>query len=458
MTAPPLIGLLRRMARDPLAVIDAAADLPGRIVHLPIGPRRVYLLKDPEDVHQVLVPRLASYPKSPLYRKLERAFGNGLLLSEGTLWQRQRQLMTPLFHGARLRQAGMVMLDEIGRSLGAWTAAARAAGGCTDIPALASMSRLTMAIIVRSMFGEDLPGDPAAVSDAVEVINADANRRLFALLEPPSWLPWPGRRRTDAAYALLHVTIDTLIDRPPAQGEAHEPASLLDLLRQARDPTGGGVMPRRQIRDEVMTFFLAGHETSAVSLAWLLDLICRHPDCQERLHAEVAGVVGDRPLAVADSERLPYVAMVVDEAMRLRPPVWAFSRIASQADHLGGYAIPAGTFIMVSPWLLHRSPELWQDPLAFRPERFAAEPAAAIPRHAFLPFGAGARACLGRQFALLEIRLIHARLMQRFTCRVATPPPGYQALLTLRPRPDPVISLHLRSTPGSQAAAVPLPD
>ena len=326
LRGPPVIGLIRRMARDPLGVIDAAAALPGSIAHLQIGPRRVYLLKDPEHVHQILVPRQASYPKSPLYRKLARAFGNGLLLSEGPLWQRQRQLMTPLFHGPRLREAGAVMRSEISRTLDAWSAAAQLAGGGKAIAALAEMSRLTMAIIVHSMFGEHLPGDPEAVSAAVEVINADTNRRLFSLFEIPSWLPVPSQRRINAAYALLDATIAMLIDRPAPAAGSDQPSSLLSLLRQASDPASGGAMPHRQIRDEVMTFFLAGHETSAVSLAWTLDLVSRHPACQDRLQAELAATVGDRQMTLEDLERLPYIGMVVDEAMRLRPPVWAFSR------------------------------------------------------------------------------------------------------------------------------------
>jgi cytochrome P450 len=267
------------------------------------------------------------------------------------------------------------------------------------------------------------------------VLNEHSNHRFHSLIDLPLWVPTPRNREARGALGHLEGIVYRIIRERRAQDGPGKPQSdLLGMLLSGRHEDGTA-MPERQVRDEVMTIFLAGHETTATSMAWTLELLDAHREALARLRRELADVLGDRDPAYADIPRLPYLRMVLEESMRLRPPVWTFSRTALRADTLGSLPVKAGTLVMMSPYAMHRDPRWWQDPDAFRPERFAPAEAEKRPRYAYFPFGGGPRICVGSGFAMAEGMLVLACLLRRFDFGLAVPRPvPLKPIVTLRPR------------------------
>lgn len=421
----PLLGSLLDLRRDPLGFFADSARRYGDVVRLRLGGASAYLISDPAAIEGILVGTgrrfVKGYDKDPV---LPLFLGNGLVTSEGDFWLRQRRLMQPAFHRQRVAGFGAAMVAATEEAAAGWRDGER-----RDLHT--DLMRLTLDILMRTVFSAPLGADAGRVERSLNVVLDEYMRQSLALLPLPAWAPSPGRSRMLRAIRELHVVVDRLIDSRLAGGAG--PDDLLTMLLEARDEAGQP-MPRRQLRDELLTLILAGHETTANALAWTLALLARHPEAEARLHAEV-DALGDRPAAAADLPALRYADAVVKESMRLFPPVWMISRAAAQPATVGGYDVPAGRDLYLSAWVVHRDPRLYAEPAAFRPERWLDGLEQHLPRYAFMPFGGGPRLCIGNSFAQMEATLILATLARRFRLSLApgqavTPEPT----MTLRPR------------------------
>lgn len=424
----PLLGCARYFMRDTLGFLTQVSRDYGDLVYLKAAHKHIYLLNHPHLIQQVLVQEAHKIRKGPaLRRNTYPAFGDGLLTSEGAFHDRQRRLIQPAFHTTRVNAYFDVMLDETQKLLDTWQA-----GTTRDIHA--DMTALTMQIVARALFGADLStlaGElGAAIGQGMEILG----RRIAKppALRLPGIIPTRENRLRKQILALLNGTIYALIEErrlnPQDRGD------LLSMLLLARDQDGAA-MSDKQIRDEVMTIFLAGHETTANALAWALYLIAQHPQVEARLHAEVRQVIGDQAPTLDHLPRLTYTDMIFREALRLYPPAWATSRQTLEPLQLGGYDIPTGSTLVISPYAMHHNPRYFADAEAFDPDRFSPERRENIPRYAYFPFGAGPRGCIGGHFATLEAVLILAMIYQRFRLECL---PNQQViphpLITLRPK------------------------
>ena len=424
--------------RDPLASLQEMAAY-GDVSHFRVGRQLVYLANHPDLVRDVLVTHGRRFAKG---RGLERArvlLGNGLLTSEGDVHLRQRRLVQPAFHRARLVGYAEVMSEVARRHAGRWRD-----GEPVDVAR--AMTALTLAIVGRTLFDADVEGEAHEIG---EVLGAALEH--FNLLLPFSelleYLPLPATLRFRRARRRLDATIYRLVEERRASGA--DRGDLLSMLLAARDDDGSA-MSDEQLRDEAMTLFLAGHETTAVLLSWAWWLLAHHPDVERALHAEVDALAG--PPTFADVERLPYARMVVSETMRLYPPAYVLGRRALEPYELGGWEIPARSIILTSQWLLHRDPRFWVEPLRFDPERWRPGAAEGRPKFAYFPFGAGTRVCVGEHFAWTEAILVLATLARRvrFTLTPASERAAPHAIVTLRPRHG--IPMHVRLRAASPHA------
>jgi cytochrome P450 len=421
--------MLPAVRRNPTAVFMNAARRFGDVVHLKIGPRHGYLVTNPADVRHVLQDNARNYHKSPLYDKLRAILGNGLLTSEDAFWLRQRRIAQPAFHHQRIAVLAGVMAQAARETAARWKTIASEKRP-VDIDE--EMMRLTRTVVLRTLLGGDLGPFAAKVDDAWTVINQYIGESFWSLGFTDR-LPTPKHRRFLAARAVLVGAVDHVIGQ--RRSSASDSVDLLSMLLSARDEETGEGMTDNQLRVEVMTFLLAGQETTSLALTWTWYLLSQHPEARHRLEEEIDSVLDGRPPEYTDLVHLPYTRRVIDEAMRLYPPAWGFSRQALTDDQLGGFHLPRGWLVFVLPYVLHRLPAFWENPDAFDPDRFSPERSADRPKFVFLPFGAGPRQCIGNQFALLEAQLIVATLAQTYRLRLV---PGHRVepwpLITLRPR------------------------
>jgi cytochrome P450 len=346
------------------------------------------------------------------------AVGNGLLTSEGEVWRKQRRLMQPAFHHQRLEKLDGLITGAAGAMLERWGAAAEA-GQAIDIAR--EMASLTLTITTKALFGIDLGEDVNSVGAAVNM-GAD-------LLERPK-----NPRFRKALQSVKDVVERIISERRLAHEDTGD---LLSMLLQVRDEETGLGMDDQQLRDQVITLLLAGYETTASALTWTWYLLSQHPESAERMQAESRRVLAGRSPANADLPNLPYARMVFEESMRLFPPAWILGRKALSDDQIGGYQVPAGTIVAISPYTLHRHPGFWERPDDFEPERFSPERSAGRNRYVYIPFGAGPRKCIGNTFGMLEAQLILPTVAGRFNLRLA---PGIeinpQPVFILRPNRD----------------------
>jgi cytochrome P450 len=421
--------MLPAIRRDPTGVFTDAARRFGAIVHFRLGPHHACLINDPTDVRHVLQDNARNYHKSPLYERLRVSIGNGLITSEDAFWLRQRRLAQPAFHRQRLAALAAVMAETARDAAEEWQA--HVAGG-TAVDVADEMMRLTRTVVLRTLLGADLGPFAARMDDAWMVMNEHIGEAFWSLglLE---WLPTPRRRRFRAAQAVLQHAVDHVIAE--RRRRASDSNDLLSMLLSAHDEETGEAMTNEQLRVEVLTFLLAGQETTSLALTWIWYLLSQHPEAQAKLEEEVDRVLQARPPEFGDLVNLPYSRMVVDEALRLYPPAWGFSRQALADDELSGFRLPRGWLVFVVPWVLHRLPAFWRDPDAFVPERFSPEVSADRAKFVYVPFGAGPRQCIGNHFALIETQLVLATFARRYRLRLA---PGARVeprpLVTLRPR------------------------
>jgi cytochrome P450 len=401
----------------------------GDVVYFRIGPRRGYLITNPADIRHVLQDNARNYHKSPLYDKLRLSLGNGLLTSEDEFWLRQRRIAQPAFHRQHIAALAGVMAQAAREAAAEWEALA---SGGRPVDVAEEMMRLTRTVVLRALLGADLGPFASRVDAAWTVINQHIGESFWSIGFTDR-LPTPKNRRFQAARAVLRGAVDHVISqrrRDPSGG-----ADLLSMLLSARDEETGEGMTDEQLRVEVTTFLLAGQETTSLALTWTWYLLSQNGAVERRLEEEIDAALDGRPPEYADLVNLPYVRMVIDEAMRLYPPAWGFSRQALADDELGGFHLPRGWLAFIMPYVLHRLPAFWREPEAFDPERFSPERSSDRPKFVYLPFGGGPRQCIGNYFALVEAQLVVATLVQRYRLRLV---PRHRVepwpLITLRPR------------------------
>jgi cytochrome P450 len=420
---PDVAGLhaLRRFRRDPIGLLEEAATH-GDVSYLSLPRFPVYLLNHPDLVRDVLVSSHRRFRKGPTMQAARRMIGDSLLTTEGEVHRRQRRLIQPIFHHERIAGYARDMVTLASEAADGW-------GEGDRIDARREMAGLTLAVVARTLFGTDLPAaESRGITEALSGTIAQFDRVFSPLLPITQRLPLPATRRFRAAHDTFDRLVYGLIDRRRAEGATGP--DLLSLLLRAQDAGAG--MTDTQVRDEAITLFLAGHETTSNALTWAWYLLSQNPTVRDAWHAELDSVLGDRPASVENLPDLPLTDGVLHEAIRLYPPAWAIGRTALEPHDAAGYRIPPGATAVVSPWLLHRDPRWFPDPAEFRPGRWPAGP---DPRHAYVPFGAGPRMCVGEPFAWLEAALLLATIGQRWSLDLAASHRvQLQPVVTLRPR------------------------
>jgi cytochrome P450 len=407
-----------------------------------------YAFFHPDHVEHILVGNNRNYSKlhSPDNEILRPLVGNGLLTSDGDFWLRQRRLAQPAFHRRRIAAFASTMTDATGSMLDRW-AARGDAGEPWDLAE--EMMRLTLEIAGRTLFSVDLTREAETIGDAF--VTASQKLIDYSTIPYGSALlrfPWmPGVRTLNHNISALDGVVNGIIAERRAlrrRGEG-ESADLLDLLMDARDEESGAGMTDAQLRDEVMTIMLAGHETTALALSWTFYLLSQHPSVRQRLEEEVDAVLGRRVPTMDDTPELAYTMQVIEESLRLYPPAYMFSRNAVAGDVVGGYDLPAGAILTLSPYATHRHPAFWPEPERFDPDRFTPEQQASRPRFAYFPFGGGPRQCIGSRFAITEATLVLAMVSQRYRVDLVPGHPiALEPLITLRPKHGIMVRLRNR--------------
>ncbi|HWE95577.1 MAG TPA: cytochrome P450 [Tepidisphaeraceae bacterium] len=435
--------------RDPLGFLSDAARRFGPVFRHQLGPWVFHLVSQPEHVRHVLQDNYRNYPRSWLYRFARLVGGDGLVTSEGDVWRRQRRMVQPAFHPSRVGPLASLMTRATADMLDRWEGLEKS-GEPMDV--VTEMAGLTLRIVGKTLLGVELAGETDGVAGGAAVMGPAVvealkylDHRFSHLLAPPVWVPTPRNRRFKAAMRTLDRVVYGIIDARRRMGE--DTGDLLSMLLAARDEETGEAMTQRELRDQVMTFIGAGHETTAVALAWAVYLLSQHPEVAERMGEEVERALCGRVPGIADVPNLPFTRMVFEETLRLYPPVYAVARDVVADDAIGGFRIPAGSTVILCPYVTHRLPGVWEDPTRFDPDRFSPERSVGRPRFAWFPFLGGPHHCVGNEFATMEATLVLAMIAQRFRLRLA---PGARVeigpMVSLRPRWGvPVIVERLRN-------------
>ncbi|PSQ23452.1 cytochrome P450 [Halobacteriales archaeon QS_8_65_32] len=443
----PVIGNTQRFARDPFSFLSSCRDAYGDVARLSLGGDPAYMLTNPADIERVLVSEERKFRKPMLNDDIRDLLGNGLLLSEGDFWRRERRRTQPAFDMRRIAGLAGMMTDHTEAMLGDW-----ADGEAVTVDT--EMARLTVKIIVEAMFGVGF--DDATVE------------RMQANLEPlgrhfepdvlrtlvPDWVPTEENREYHAAIETLEDILEGVLaerrgterDLPADDGiggtdgvggidaNGNQPMDLLSILLRARNDDGDEDVDDALVRDELMTMLLAGHDTTALTLTYTWYLLARNPAIEAELHAELDEVLGGRVPTTADVRDLTYTERVLQEAMRLYPPVHMLFREALTGVRLGGYRVPKGSLLVLPQWAVHRDPRYYDDPLEFDPDRFASDRTAERPNYAYFPFGGGPRHCIGKRFSMLEATLILGTVAQKYRLELAADEPiDLRGSLTMHP-------------------------
>lgn len=427
----PLIGALPALIRQQIDFLPAAHARYGEIYTLNLGLTQAVVLNHPDHAQHVFRDHARNYRKGGKFWEIIREMlGDGLVVSEGDFWLRQRRMLQPQFHRQRLTALTSLMSEAIAESLQSWPQS----GQTLDLgKALADM---TMNVITRTMFGGTL--ERSEVEQVSDALTYAINYTMPAMLTRnlPAWLFAARERRFRASIAQIDAVVYQVIERSRqaiAQGDYAD--NLISMMLTLVDEETGEAMTDQQLRDEAITIFLAGYETTAVALTWALPLILNDANCFAKLQTEIDTVLGDQPVTFANVGHLPYTRMVFQETMRLRPPASWLPRVAVEDDEIAGYQIPAGTMVVLPIYMYHHHPAFWEEPTRFDPERFSPERSTGRHPFAWIPFGAGQRLCIGRDFAMLEGQMILATILQRFSLTpLAKTLPQAQLAATLKPR------------------------
>ena len=421
----PLVGNILHYLNDPLRYLEKTAAL-GDIVKMRFFGKDAFVVSDPVLIDQVLVKNAAAFHKDVFMRQLKKVLGQGLLSSEGDFWKRQRRLIQPAFHRDRIAAYASIMTDHTTRALAGWRD-----GETIDVHH--AMMQVTADIVTACLFGTSV-GDVAEVAQCLDVVMERFANPLFLAAPALTKLPLPVNRRFERVAPRLDGIVRGFIEKRRSLGTSPDHHDLLAMLLEARDEDGSS-MDDQQIRDEVLILFLAGHETTALSLSWTLYELSLNPGVERKLHDELSRVLGGRTPTFEDLPKLEYTSYVVNEGLRLHPPAWSIGRENHTPFELGGHHFPADSWLWMLPWTMHRDARWFPNPLAFRPERWEDGFAKKLPKFAYLPFGGGPRVCIGNQFALMETALMLATIAQKYWLRVE---PGHRVV------PDPAITLRFK--------------
>ena len=420
-----LVGVLPEFRKDPAGFLEKMARQYGDVVYLPLGRQHIYYVGHPDAIRDILVTHQNKFKKSRMLERARVLLGDGLLTSEGQHHRRQRRLVQPAFHRDRLAGYGAVMVDRAAILRDQWQP-----GQPFDV--LQEMMRLTLAIVAKTLFSTDVDSEADEIGSALTQVFDLFEVILMPFSEILEKLPLPAVRRFKRARKRLDETIYRLIAERRASGE--DAGDLLSMLLLAQDEEGSGGMTDEQVRDEALTLFLAGHETTADALTWAWYLLSQNPEAEAAFHDELDRVLAGRLPTFDDLPQLRFTESLFSETLRLYPPAWGIGRRALEDYPVGDFLIPARSVILMSPFVVHRDPRWFADPLTFRPERWLADDSAR-PKFAYFPFGGGARVCIGERFAWMEGTLLLAAIGQRWRLRLE---PGHRvethARITLRPK------------------------
>jgi len=422
------LGLLNKLTANRLALMSQAAAEYGDAVRMAIGPKVLYFFNSPEYAKHVLADNAGNYHKGIGLVQAKRAIGDGLLTSDGPLWRKQRKMIQPVFQAKRIaRQAGVIAAET-----GELVERLQRHAGRGPVDITQEMTGLTLGVLGQALLDADLSAY-AGVGHSFEAVQDQAMFEMVTLGMVPMWVPLPKQLRFRKARENLEEVVDGLVADRLARGSGGDDvmSRLIDSTAQEEDPEVG----RRRMRDELVTLLLAGHETTASTLSWTFFLLDRHPTVWQKLHDEAVEVLGDRQPEFEDLHRLTYHSMVVEEVMRLYPPVWILPRLAQADDEIGGYHVPAGADVVIVPYTMHRHPRLWTDPERFDPERFNPARTSNRPNYAYIPFGAGPRFCVGNHLGMMEAVFAIASVVRKLRLTIQ---PGYRVV------PEPMLSLRVR--------------
>ncbi|HEY3476407.1 MAG TPA: cytochrome P450 [Anaerolineales bacterium] len=424
----PLLGMMPEMVRDMLGLFTNTARDYGGIAQFKLLKKDYILVTNPDYVKYILQDNYKSYIRGRSVETGRVLLGNGLPLIDGDFWLRERRLLQPAFHHERLGKLTNTVTSVINTLMQDW---ARKANESQPLDLDDEMMRLTLTVIIKAMFSSPIDDQIPSLSHAFNVASKFMLWRSQQLWKLPLSVPLPRHVEYNRALAVLNHTIYPLI----SDGRKLPKDDLLGMMLEMRDADTGQGMSDQQARDEVVTIFFAGHETTAATLTWAFYLLSQHPEIEERMRAEVQSVLNGRLPTFADLPRLVYLQQVVNEVLRLYPAAYLFAREAVVDDVLDGYPIPAKTLIFISPFVTHRDPKYWPDPGRFDPDRFTPAQAANRPRHVYFPFGEGPHVCIGNNFALMEMQLILSMVLQRFHLRLVPEHPiAFKPEATLRPK------------------------
>ena len=429
----PLLGLLA-YRRGRVGFLQRMAERYGDICYFAIGSQQAYLLNHPDFIKEVLITNSQNFMKGSALQRSKRLLGEGLLTSEGETHRRQRRLAQPAFHRSRVESYATVMTEYTARAIANWRD-----GQTLDLAE--EMMALTLAIVGKTLFDADIEAEAEGVGAAITgMLQAtDTSSLSSIMIDALKKLPVARKRsgakaqaKFDSAKGKLDALIYRLIDERRQSGDRGD---LLSMLLLAQDEDDGGRMSDLQLRDEAMTIFMTGHETTAVTLAWTFYLLSQNPDIETKVHAEVDEVINGRVPTMADIARLPYTEMVLSESMRLYPPAWALQRTALNDSEIGGYVIPKGSQVLMSQYVMHHDARYFPEPEKFDPERWTKEARDARPQFSYFPFGGGLRRCIGDAFAMMEATLLLVQLAQQWQMSLV---PGHvvelQPVMSLRPK------------------------
>jgi cytochrome P450 len=430
-----LLGNMKDIQKDPLGFFMKLPLDYGDFIQFRFIFWTAYFASSPALIKYVLQENHRNYNKQNMdYRNLKPLVGEGLLTSDGDFWLRQRRLVQPAFHKMRIHAFGKLMTETTRELVERWEKQDKS----EPIDVTVEMMRLTLSIVGKALFSQDLSEEAAVVGDAFSVANEEISLRFRSFMNPPLWVPTKRNRGFKLAMKSLNEIVNEIITTRKAELEKvgnRKDQDLLSMLLNARDENSGEGMTDSQLRDEVMTLLLAGHETTANALSWTWYLLSQNPQAENRLHEELKHVLDGRTPTIDDLPRLEYTRAVIQETLRLYPPAWMISRKAIQEDEFDGYLIPAGAVIEISPYVTHRHPKYWTDPDQFIPERFHNNRPEKMEPFAYFPFGGGPRLCIGRDFAMAEAQLVLATIASRYCLEMV---PGHpvepEPLITLRPK------------------------
>jgi cytochrome P450 len=430
----PIVGNTHQWARDPCAFRERCAAEYGPVVNYELLGWDAYMVTDPDEIERILVSESERFPKhSDSNSELKQIVGDGLITSQGDLWERQREAIQPAFYMDHIREYADIMVSRSAEAAERWS-------GGEPVAVREAMTRLTLEILVDAMFGRDIDIEERGIYEAVEAFQKPMRPKYQPItFFAPDWTPLPFLRRANRAHAHLHEQIDDIIDRRRArrtapQSQRDRDASRDDLLSMLLDADAG--MSDEQIRDEMMTFLFAGHETTALTLTFLWDLLSRNAGALDRLQAELDEVLDGRP-TIEDVFELDYTEAVVREAMRLYPPAHEIRREPVEDVEIAGYTVPEGSLLILPTWVMHRDARFWARPEQFRPERWLDDgPATDRPDFAYFPFGGGPRHCIGHRFAMTEAQLVVATLASQWELERQYDDLAVAAAVTLQPKGD----------------------